>query len=71
MRQQLDLLRELVRDSLYVVDERAVADAIIAREAAYRAVIGQRCETPREAVPPDGRRSSPQPQASDEARLHG
>jgi hypothetical protein len=33
-----NLLREMVRDSLYVVDERAVADAIFARAIVRRAV---------------------------------
>ena len=38
--QRVQLLRQLVRDSQYAVDEAIVADAIIAR-AAVRRLVGQ------------------------------
>jgi hypothetical protein len=37
---QIQLLKELVSDAQYAVDERAVADAILARALARKAVIG-------------------------------
>jgi hypothetical protein len=37
---QIQLLKELVSDAQYAVDERAVADAIVARALARRAVMG-------------------------------
>ncbi|MFZ2112843.1 MAG: hypothetical protein WAU77_03815 [Solirubrobacteraceae bacterium] len=40
MHRQIQLLGELIRDSQYAVDSEAVADAIVARAMARRAVIG-------------------------------
>lgn len=40
MQRQIQILRQLVLDSQYVVDEMAVAEAIIARATARRAVWG-------------------------------
>lgn len=40
MHRQIQLLGELVRESQYAVDAEAVADAIVARAMARRAVIG-------------------------------
>jgi hypothetical protein len=40
MQRQIQLLRQLVLDSHYTVDPAAVADAVIARAAARRAVGG-------------------------------
>ena len=40
MHRQIQLIRELIRDSQYAVDAEAVADAIVARAMARRAVIG-------------------------------
>jgi hypothetical protein len=40
MQRQIQLLRQLVLDSQYAVDEATVADAILARAAARRAVMG-------------------------------
>lgn len=40
MQRQIQLLRQLVLDSQYAVEEATVADAIIARATACRAVIG-------------------------------
>jgi hypothetical protein len=40
MRRQIQLLRQLVDDSQYAVDASTVADAILARAMARRAVIG-------------------------------
>jgi hypothetical protein len=40
MQRQIQLLKQLVLDSQYAVDEGTVADAIIARAKARRAVIG-------------------------------
>jgi hypothetical protein len=40
MQRQIQLLRQLVRDSQYAVDEATVADAILARAIARRAVMG-------------------------------
>jgi hypothetical protein len=37
---QIQLLKELVSDAQYAVDERAVADAILARALARKAVMG-------------------------------
>jgi hypothetical protein len=37
---QIQLLKELVSDAQYAVDERAVADAILARALARQAVMG-------------------------------
>jgi hypothetical protein len=38
VQERIRVLRQLVRDSLYVVDERAVADAIFARAQMKRTV---------------------------------
>jgi hypothetical protein len=40
MQRQIQLLRQLVLDSQYAVDAAAVADAILARAATRRAVMG-------------------------------
>ena len=40
MQRQIQQLRQLVLDSQYAVDERTVADAIVARAVARRAVMG-------------------------------
>ena len=40
MHRQIQLLKELVSDAQYAVDERVVADAIIARALARKTVIG-------------------------------
>lgn len=40
MQRQIQQLRQLVLDSQYAVDERTVADAIVARAMARRAVMG-------------------------------
>jgi hypothetical protein len=40
MQRQIQLLRQLVLDSQYAVDEASVADAILARAMARRAVMG-------------------------------
>jgi hypothetical protein len=40
MQRQIQLLRQIILDSQYAVDEDTVADAIIARARARRAVIG-------------------------------
>jgi hypothetical protein len=40
MQRQIQILRQLVLDSQYAVDEATVADAIIARAMARRAVMG-------------------------------
>jgi hypothetical protein len=40
MRRQIQLLRQLLLDSQYVVDPAAVADAILARASARRAIRG-------------------------------
>ena len=40
MHRQIQLIRELIRNSQYAVDSEAVADAIIARALARRTVIG-------------------------------
>jgi hypothetical protein len=40
MQRQIQLLRQLVLDSQYAIDERTVADAIITRATARRAVVG-------------------------------
>jgi len=40
MQRQIHLLKQLVLDSQYAVDAEAVANAILARSAARRAVIG-------------------------------
>jgi hypothetical protein len=40
MQRQIQLLRQLVRDSQYAVDETTVADAILARAIVRRAVMG-------------------------------
>jgi hypothetical protein len=40
MQRQIRLLRQLVLDSQYAVDETTVAEAILARAAARRAVVG-------------------------------
>jgi len=39
MQRQIQLLRQLILDSQYAVDASAVADAILARAAARRAVV--------------------------------
>jgi hypothetical protein len=40
MQRQIQLLRQIIRDSQYAVDEGVVADAIIARVTARRTVVG-------------------------------
>ena len=40
MQRQIQLLRQIILDSQYAVDEGTVADAIIARARARRAVVG-------------------------------
>jgi hypothetical protein len=40
MHRQIQLLKELVSEAQYAVDERVVADAILARALARRAVMG-------------------------------
>lgn len=40
MQRQIQLLRQLLLDSQYAIDASAVADAILARAAARRAVLG-------------------------------
>ncbi|HEY3971149.1 MAG TPA: hypothetical protein VGL79_07095 [Solirubrobacteraceae bacterium] len=40
MHRQIQLIQELIRDSQYAVDAEAVADAIVARAMARRAVMG-------------------------------
>jgi hypothetical protein len=40
MQRQIHLLRQLVLDSQYAVDEATVADAIIERAMARRAIVG-------------------------------
>jgi hypothetical protein len=40
MQRQIQILRQLVLDSQYAVDEATVADAIIARATARRTVLG-------------------------------
>jgi hypothetical protein len=40
MQRQIQLLRQLLEDSQYAVDPAAVADAILARSMARRAVMG-------------------------------
>ncbi|HEY7961958.1 MAG TPA: hypothetical protein VID29_08560 [Solirubrobacteraceae bacterium] len=40
MRRQIQILRQLVLDAQYAVDAAAVADAILARAATRRAVLG-------------------------------
>jgi hypothetical protein len=48
---RVTLLREMVRDSLYVVDDRAVADAIFARALVRRAVAAPELRTERRDPP--------------------
>jgi hypothetical protein len=40
MRSRLRLLQQLIEDSIYVVDERAVADAVLARASVRARVAG-------------------------------
>jgi hypothetical protein len=48
---RIRLLREMVRDSLYVVDERAVADAIFARALVRHAVAAPELRSERRDPP--------------------
>jgi hypothetical protein len=48
---RVTLLREMVRDSLYVMDERAVADAIFARALVRQAVAAPELRSERREPP--------------------
>jgi hypothetical protein len=59
MQRQIQLLRQLVEDSQYAVDATTVADAIVARAVARRAVMGTTFRNDVRTEPPQVRSFRP------------